>query len=200
MRLGVFGGTFDPPHVGHLIVAQEVWEALGLERLLFVPAAIPPHKAGIEVTPGEIRLRMLRAATADDPRFEVSELELQRPGLSYTVDTLRELRRLHAGAELFFIMGADQLAAFASWRAPEEVARLARLVVIGRRGLEAQDVTPGIAVEYRALPVTRVDVSAREIRERVRQGRSIRYMVPDAVRRIIEEEGLYVTDGILFHA
>lgn len=191
MRLGVFGGTFDPPHVGHLIVAQDVFEALALDRLLFVPAPNPPHKRGIEVTPGEMRLRMLEAAIAGDARFQVSDLEFQRPGPSYSVDTLRELHRIEGDGQLFFILGADQLAEFASWKEPEEVARLAELVVIGRGGWEPWNVKPRIDIRYRELVVTRVDISAREIRRRVREGLSVRYMVPESVIRIIDAEGLY---------
>ncbi|MBI4521084.1 MAG: nicotinate-nucleotide adenylyltransferase [Gemmatimonadetes bacterium] len=195
MRLGIFGGTFDPPHVGHLIAAQDIYEALELDRLLFMPASFPPHKRGVQLTPGEIRLRMLRASVAGDNRFEVSDLELRRPGPSYTVDTLREMRRHQPDGQLYFIMGADQLVGFSSWRRPQEVAELAQLVVIGRGGLEPWDVKPAIDVDYRAVAVTRVDISAREIRRRVQEGRSIRYMVTEPVLRIIEEEKLYVGAG-----
>ncbi|MBI4538253.1 MAG: nicotinate (nicotinamide) nucleotide adenylyltransferase, partial [Gemmatimonadetes bacterium] len=193
MRFGIFGGTFDPPHVGHLIVAQDIFEALELDRLLFIPAPLPPHKRGIEVTPAEIRLRMVEAAVAGDSRFEVSDVEFRRPGPSYTVDTLRDLHHGHPGAEFDLVIGTDQLAEFANWRQPEEVARLARLAVIGRGGLDPRDVQPAIDVPYRPVAVTRVDVSARAIRKRVREGRSIRYMVTEAVRRIIEEQGLYLS-------
>lgn len=195
MRLGIFGGTFDPPHVGHLIVAQDIHEALELDRLLFMPASIPPHKRGVQLTPGEIRLRMLRASVAGDNRFEVSDIELRRPGPSYTVDTLREMRRQHPDGQLYFIMGADQLVGFSSWKQPQEVAELAQLVVIGRGGLEPWDVKPAIDVDYRAVAVTRVDISAREIRRRVQEGRCIRYMVTEPVLRIIAEEKLYVGAG-----
>lgn len=189
MRLGIFGGTFDPPHVGHLIVAQDAWAALDLDRVLFVPAASPPHKVGRVRTPAELRLEMVRAATAGDERFEVDELELRREGPSYTVDTLRELRERDPGAALFFLLGADQFRGFAEWREPEEIARLARLVVLSRSGQES--VAPPIDAPRHELGVTRIDVSATEIRRRVAAGEPIRYLVPPAVEAIIQREGLY---------
>jgi nicotinate-nucleotide adenylyltransferase len=185
-RLGVFGGTFDPLHHGHLIVAGEAFEALGLDLLLLVPAAQPPHKPGTAAS-AEQRLRMLRAATAGDPRFAIEEIELRREGPSYTVDTLRELKRLHADVQLFFLLGADQFRMLETWREPDEVARLAQLVVFARAGEEiGPNRYSGIQVA-----VSRVDVSGTEIRRRIREGRSIRYYVPEAVRGIIEGEGLY---------
>lgn len=190
-RLGVFGGTFDPPHIGHLIVAQDAWQALGLDRLIFVPAAAPPHKEGVRITPAPIRLEMVRAAVAGDPRFEVSELELRRAGPSYTVDTLRELRREHPGAELHFLMGVDQFEGFPGWREPDEIARLARLVVLTRGG--GRPGGGGGAPEYphRLVEVTRIDLSATSIRARVAAGEPIRYLVPEGVTEIIGREGLY---------
>jgi nicotinate-nucleotide adenylyltransferase len=190
MRLGVLGGTFDPPHVGHLIVASDVCTALGLDRLLFIPAAAPPHKRGRVHASPELRLEMVRVATAGDPRFEVDDLELRREGESYSVDTLRQLREREPDAEIFFVIGVDQLREFASWREPEVVARLATLVVVSRAGEEAAD-GGGVAFRVRPVQVTRIDLSATEIRRRIRDGEPIRYLVPDAVREIIEREGLY---------
>jgi nicotinate-nucleotide adenylyltransferase len=190
-RLGVFGGTFDPPHHGHLIAASDAYAALRLDRLLLVPAADPPHKKGAVHASAEQRLRMLRAAVAGDPRFEVVELELRRAGPSYTVDTLRELRGLEPDAELVFLLGIDQFRALESWREPETVASLARLGVLSRDG--ESPVTGGrFPAEH--VPITRVDISATEIRRRAAAGESIRYLVPEAVRAIVEEEGLYRGD------
>ena len=185
MRIGVFGGTFDPPHLGHLIVASDACDALGLDRMIFVPAADPPHKQGQVVAPPAVRLRMVRAAIAGDARFEADDLELLREGLSYTVDTLRELNRRHPGAELYFLVGADQVRQLHTWREPEEVSRLACLAVMHRGG-EPPDVAVG--VRHRIVPVTRVDISATEIRARLRAGRTVRYLVPEAVRALVEEE------------
>lgn len=187
MRLGLFGGTFDPPHLGHLVVASDLHQALGLDRLLLVPAAEPPHKRGRVVASAEQRLQMLRAAVGDDPRLAVDDLELRRPGASYTVDTLRRLRERERPDELFLVIGVDQLRELHTWREPEELAELASIVVVPRSGGERFE-TP---YPVRWAPVTRIDLSATEIRRRVREGRPIRYLVPDAVREIIEAEGLY---------
>lgn len=188
MRIGLFGGTFDPPHLGHLIVAAEVHTRLRLDRLVFVPAADPPHKQGRVRTPAALRLAMVRAAVAGDERFEVDDLELRRGGPSYTVDTLREYRHRHPEAELYFLVGADQLREFRSWRAPDEVARLARLAVFERAGepAAAENGYPVLPV-----PVLRIDISATEVRRRVAAGESVRYLVTEPVRAIIERERLY---------
>jgi len=189
VRVGIFGGTFDPPHIGHLIVAQDVRTALSLDRVVFVPAAVPPHKRGRVVAPPELRLAMLRAAVAGDSQFEVDDLELRRAGPSYTVDTLRDLRARDPDVELFFLLGADQFREFHTWREPEAITRLATLVVLSRDGLGR--VEPGGDLAYRELAVTRVDVSATEVRRRVRANEPIRYLVPPDVEAIIRRTGLY---------
>lgn len=186
MKLGVFGGSFDPPHLGHLVAAQDACTALALDTVLFVPAAQPPHKLGRVLSPPELRLEMLEAALAADERFEACELELRRPGPSYTVETLRQLRGYHAGAELHLLMGADQFGDFASWREPDEILRLAHLVVLSREGREVP-----MAPAHLRLDVTRLDISASDIRSRVASGAPIRYLVPDPVEAIIRREGLY---------
>jgi nicotinate-nucleotide adenylyltransferase len=188
MRIGIYGGTFDPPHVGHLIVASDVFEALRLDRLVFIPSADPPHKQGQVEATAEQRLEMVRAAIADDPRFEVDDLELRREGASYSVDTLREMRKRHADAELFFVIGMDQMREMHSWREPHEVARLACLSVVTREGDRPDPATP---FRHQVVHVTRIDLSATDIRRRVREGKSVRYLVTDGVREIVEREGLY---------
>jgi nicotinate-nucleotide adenylyltransferase len=187
-RIGILGGTFDPPHVGHFMVAADVCTALRLDRLLLVPSASPPHKRGqVRATP-EQRLAMVRGAAAGDERFEVDDIELRRPGASYTVDTLRELRVRYPGAELFFVIGMDQFRDLHTWREPEEVVRLARLAVVSRDG----DALPGeSSIPVEPVSVTRVDLSATDVRRRIQAGESIRYFVPDPVREFIEREGLY---------
>ena len=189
MKLGVFGGTFDPPHLGHLIAAQEIHARLGLDRLLLVPAAVPPHKRDREVSPGAVRLEMLRAAVAGDERFEVSDMELRREGPSYTVDTLRELARLHPDATLFLAIGADQLAEFDTWRAPDEIRRLATLAAFARSGQPVPEEPPARRVEVPAI-----HLSSTEVRRRVAAGEPIRYMVPRDVESVIRREGLYAGD------
>jgi len=198
VRLGIFGGTFDPPHVGHLLAASDVFEQLALDRLLFVPAAIQPLKASRTTAPAAHRLAMVRLTIGPDPRFGVDSVELDREGLSYSVDTLREFARQFPSAELFFLVGADVLSTFAQWRDPHTVLELATLAVMTRRaenGTQELDDTISLDAEL-ARRMTRVatrrfDVSSTEIRERVRAGRSIHGFVTDAVAEYIGSHGLY---------
>ena len=191
MRLGVFGGTFDPPHVGHLIVAQDAALALDLDRVLFAPAGVPPHKRDRMLSPADARLAMTRAAVAGNGRFDVDAVELERgEGPSYTVDTLRALAERHPDAELWLLIGRDQWAEFATWREPEDVMRLASVGVLSRGG-NGSGPRPGTHERVRFVDVTRVDVSSTEIRRRVGVGESVRYLVPDAVIEIIFREQLY---------
>lgn len=188
MRIGVFGGTFDPPHLGHLVVASDACEALGLGRVLWVPSAVPPHKLRTVQAPAEARLEMVRAAIGGDPRFEADDLELRRAGPSYTVDTLRELAARHPGDELVLLIGADNLREIPGWREPAEILRLARVAVLSRDGA---GVPPDAPIPAPAVAVPRVDVSATEVRRRAAAGETIRYLVPDAVRALVERRGLY---------
>ena len=191
-RVGVFGGTFDPPHRGHSIVAAEVMEALKLDRLLWVPAGIPPHKQGRRVTPAGLRRRMVAAAIAKHPGFELCDLELKRDGISYTVDTLRRLRSAHPGWSLFLILGADLLEGFARWKEPDAIRRMAQLVAITR---DATSMPPESAVHagVRIVRVTPVDISSSEVRRRVAGGEAVSAMVAAHVMSIIEGERLYRT-------
>lgn len=196
MRLGILGGTFDPPHLGHLIVAQDAFERIPLDRLLFVPAAQPPHKLNAVATSAALRMAMVRAAVVGDDRFEVDGLELERAGPSFTVDSLRELHKRQPGAELFLLLGADQFRELATWREPEAIAELATLVILPRADIdtdrvlaEAQDAMSDARVIR--LDAIRIDVSSTEVRRRIGTGESIRYLVPDGVRRIIDRERLY---------
>src|SRR5690606_34955880 len=136
VKLGVFGGTFDPPHVGHLIAAQDALITLHLDRVLFVPARTPPHKQHKSVTPAPVRLRMIQAATAADARFEVTDIELRREGPSYTVDTLRELKAEYPQSELYLLLGVDQVREFGTWREPQTILQMAHLVMLARGGVE----------------------------------------------------------------
>ena len=192
-RLGIFGGTFDPPHLGHLVVAGDVWETLGLDRLFFVPARLPPHRTGEMLTDPSIRLEMVREAVRGDPRFAASDVEVTREGPSFTVDTLRHFRDRHAEARLFVILGVDQFARIATWHEADRVVRLARMVVFARGGERPSEVDPGMDADYRFVAVTRIDISSSEVRNRVGAGRSIRHLVPGGVGRIIGREGLYMT-------
>jgi nicotinate-nucleotide adenylyltransferase len=193
VRLGLFGGTFDPPHIGHRIVAQDVLAAAGLDRVLFIPAARPPHKQRPDMALPELRLAMLRAAIAGDDRFDADDLELHRTGPSYTVDTLGDYRNRFPDAALHLIVGADQFAELDTWHAAERVRSLARLCVMTREGDSATAHAHRVAPDDNVLdvPVTRIDLSSSMIRRRVHAGEPIRYLVPEAVEALIREHGLY---------
>lgn len=184
-RLGVFGGTFDPPHVGHRVVARDVVEGLELDRLLVVPAGRPPHREAR--LPAALRLELVREAFRGDDRIGVSDLEVAGEGPSYTVETLARIRRERSPDELWCVIGADQLRELDTWREPRRIAELARLAVMSRAGRRPSPDDAPIDVAFTPVEVTRVDLSSTRIRERLRAGRSIRYLVPDRIReRIVE--------------
>lgn len=193
MRIGIFGGTFDPPHVGHLLVAIDAVEALSLDRLLFIPAATQPFKVGQAGASPADRLAMTRCLAAADPRFAVDPIEIERAGLSYTVDTLEALAGRDPAAERFLLLGADAAAQFRDWRRPDRIRELARVVVLRRgEGEGAGALTSGgEESSFLRLATRRVDVSSTEVRARVRAGRTIRGFVPDAVADYIESARLY---------
>jgi nicotinate-nucleotide adenylyltransferase len=199
--IGILGGTFDPPHIGHLAIAEEAREALGLARVLFLPAGDPWQKAGRAVTPAAIRVAMVEAAVAGNPAFAGETCEVERTGPTYTVETLADLATRGVARDPWFILSAEALAGFATWRSPERVLGLARLAVVPRGPAD-----PGPAVDaFRArfavseerlavLDGPRLDVSSSALRARVRAGRSIRYLVPAAVAALVAEYALYATD------
>jgi nicotinate-nucleotide adenylyltransferase len=186
-RVGVFGGTFDPPHLGHLLIAEWAREELALDRVVFMPAGSPPHKRRHDLSGADARIAMTRLATSGHPRFRVSTLETRRRGLSFTVDTLRELKRSTRGAELVLILGADSLDDFRNWHEPREIMRLATLAVAARPAARPLRVRRGVI----ALHNPPVALSSSAIRARVRSGRSVRYLVPDKVARYIARHRLY---------
>ena len=188
MRTGVFGGTFDPVHVGHLAIARAALESVPLDRVVFVLARRSPLKERGPVASEADRLRMLELAVAGEPRFETSRIELDREGPSYTVDTLERL----AGADqLFLILGSDAIADFPRWKDPERIARLATLLVAERPGAPARMGDAPIV----AFDAPRLDISSRELRARAARGRSLRYLVADPVWEHIEARGLYRAEG-----
>lgn len=188
MRLGLFGGTFDPPHVGHVLAASDAYEALALDRLIWIPASTQPFKAGeVHATPVQ-RAEMLEAMVAGDPRFAVDRLEIERGGLSYTVETLEEYARRHPDARRFLLIGADLVAQLPQWRDAERLAKLAEIVVLER---DAGHEPAPRATASGQLRTRRVDVSSTEIRSRSRQGLPIHGFVTDAVSRYIAAAGLY---------
>ena len=188
MRVGVFGGTFDPPHTGHVLVAGDACEALGLDRVVWVPVAQQPLKDAPPLAPAPDRRRMVELAIQDDPRFSLDTVEMDRGGLSFTVDTLETLAERQPGAKLVLLVGADAWAAFDRWRDPERILTMAEVAVIARAGEK-----PGTVSGHAPQVVTarRVDVSSTEIRDRVRRGLPITGFVSDAVRDHITVAGLY---------
>jgi nicotinate-nucleotide adenylyltransferase len=194
-RIGLFGGTFDPPHLGHLALAEWARERLRLDRVLFVPAGLPPHKRGARLSSPAARVAMTRLAVRGNPAFRLSTLEVRRGGPSFTVDTLRALRAAHHGARLFLIMGQDSLADFATWREPAAIARLATLAVARRprpaRGAARAAARPPGRPRIVWLDNPGLELSSSAIRARARGGRSIRYLVPDAVAAFVARRRLY---------
>jgi len=195
MRLGVLGGTFDPIHYAHLFIGEEARVRLGLHQILFVPNHIPPHKCEPNLTPGEHRFAMVEAAIAGNASFKASRVELDRPGPSYTVDTLRILHQEYPAAEVYFISGLDAVVEMADWKEPLEVARLAVIVAVTRPGYASEASLEGLPRELRSrievLPSPLIEISSTMLRERVREGLPIRYLTPDPVVEYIDRHGLY---------
>ncbi|MBI1904048.1 MAG: nicotinate-nucleotide adenylyltransferase [Planctomycetia bacterium] len=201
MRLGVFGGTFDPVHLGHLLLAESCRESCRLDRVWFVPAGQPPHKTNHALTPAEKRIEMLKLAIGGHEAFDICRLEIDRPGPSYSYETLAAIRQQQPGAELFFLMGSDSLADLPTWREPAKICELAELVVVRRAGAEGPDWSriEGLASKDRidrfrrgAVEMPLVDIKSRDIRRRVAEGRSIRFMTPRAVEVYVQAQGLYL--------
>ncbi len=207
-RWGIFGGTFDPIHLGHLRAAEEVYEALALEKIIFIPAGFPPHKHRPDLSPFSLRYQMVKLAIEGVPHFEVSEIEAQLEGPSYSLLTLQELGKRFPGVEFFFILGLDAFLEFETWYHYQELPRLTHLVVIPRGpggAKEFEEKTKNLFPEARKeeiwqipggktlrfISVTRFDISATAIRELVRKRCSIRFLVPDRVRSFILKNGLY---------
>lgn len=200
-RLGFMGGTFDPVHYGHLACAEEAREALRLDGVVFIPTGRPAFKRDRPVTPGVVRLALCRAAVADNPAFDVSPLEVERPGITYAVDTLRTLRDHYpANVELVFIAGADAVSSLPRWRESDQLAHLARFAAAARPGYAVSDelkdalaAQGGFVVDY--LTPMSLDISSSDLRERAAAGRSLRYLTPEPVRALIGAYGLYRASG-----
>ncbi|GAB4504738.1 MAG: nicotinate-nucleotide adenylyltransferase [Anaerolineales bacterium] len=196
-RLGVFGGTFDPPHLGHLILAQEACAQLRLARVLWVLTPIPPHKLGQAITPVAHRLVMLQLALQDEPRFELSRLELDRPGPHYTADTLRAMQDLYPSADLILLLGGDSLRDLPTWRFAPELVAACREIGVMRRPGDSVDVAavdrqvPGVRARVRFVDAPLLEIASSEIRRRIRGGQPFRYYLPPAVYRYILEKNLY---------
>ncbi|MCX7993274.1 MAG: nicotinate-nucleotide adenylyltransferase [Fimbriimonadales bacterium] len=196
MRLALFGGTFDPVHYGHLRLAEEAREAVALDRVLFIPAAVSPFRTTERLSEPEHRLQMLRLATQDNFHFEVSEIEILRSGVSYTFDTVSALHQQNPDAELYLVLGTDTLQGFMAWREPHAIAQQCRLLVGVRPGYDLQTALERLPESVRqsvqAVPMTPLGISASAIRQRVREGRSIRYLTPPNVIEYIQQHRLYL--------
>jgi nicotinate-nucleotide adenylyltransferase len=197
LKVGLLGGSFDPPHIGHLILAEEARDQLGLDKVLFAPAGQQPLKAGQVVTDVEDRVRMTELAIAGNPSFQLSRGDVDRPGPHFTIDLVKIVAaQLPTGSDLFFLMGFDSLADLPRWREPAQLIHTAHLVALTRpdvpidwEALEAS--LPGVRERVKLLDMPELEIASRDLRERVRTGRSIRYMVPDPVRGYIEQKRLY---------
>lgn len=195
-RIGLFGGTFDPPHIAHLILGEYTAESLGLSTLLYVPAADPPHKQNEEKTPVEHRLAMLTLALAQNPRFAISRVDIDRPGPHYSADTVRIVHTENPDADIYFVIGGDSLRDLLTWHRPDLLIEHCKLAVLRRPGADVRpdmhaDKLPGLADRVVMIDAPLLDISSTVIAQRLRDGRSVRYLVPDRVLAYIHENELY---------
>lgn len=197
-RVGIFGGTFDPIHMGHMIVAETIMDEFALDRVVFIPAAEPPHKQGREISSAKHRYMMTLLATCSNPRFNVSDIELRRSGPSYSKDTLAELTKQHGSDnDFYFIVGADSIVSLHTWNRPDELLRMCHIVGASRPGCmpdmtEIRQHFGELAEKIHCLETPELEISSTDIRQRVRDGKTIRYIVPDAVEQYIYKERLYL--------
>jgi nicotinate-nucleotide adenylyltransferase len=199
VRLGIFGGTFDPIHLGHLLIAEELKFRLELSRVLFLPSNQPPHKTGQVITPNADRMTMLEKAIDGNPNFAISTVDMERPGLSFTADSLEILHQRHSSSEIFFLMGQDSLRDLPTWHEPNRIAEHARIGVALRPGINVDmnaiiNAVPDAKGRIDLVPVPLIQISSREIRRRVASGEPITYHVPSAVEAYIRSRGLYLSE------
>ena len=197
--LGILGGTFDPVHYGHLVAAEEARHAFGLDSILFIPCGRPYHKPKPPTASAEDRYEMTRLATASNPLLDVSRIEIDRPGPSYTVDTVEALKRERPGCGLYVILGTDAVEELAEWAQPERLLEQCRLIVVSRPGAPWEEVERALPPAYMEhvdrLEIPGLHISSTELRRRAAEGRPLRYLVPDAVEAYIRERGLYGAPG-----
>ncbi len=192
-RVGLFGGTFAPPHLAHLIIAQEAIQRMALDKVLFLPALVPPHKRGIPISAFGIRMRMVQAAIEKNASFEISDIESRLPSPSYTIDTLMVLTKRHPDwGSIFLILGSDSLLDLGSWKNPDAILGLATVVVYPRAGFPVEDARRTLLDQVELLDVREIPMSSTYLRGRVRRGLGLRYWVPDRVADMIKEAGLYL--------
>lgn len=198
VRIGIFGGTFNPPHLGHMLLASEVKEQACLDRLIFMPCAIPPHKANADIPSGEHRLNMVRLAIGDNPSFEVSEMEIDAGGKSYTAKTLEVMGNIYPDDRLCFIVGADSLCDMERWFCPSEIFSRAEIIVAMRGGMKSAELNAAIGLfrqkynaDIRKVDMSVIEMSSSDIRKRMKEGRSVKYMICDQVIEYIAENKVY---------
>ncbi|MBI5473766.1 MAG: nicotinate-nucleotide adenylyltransferase [Ignavibacteriae bacterium] len=191
MRLGILGGSFNPPHIGHLIVSSHISAELKLDRIVFVPTSVAPHKVNNHTASPDHRLAMLKLAVQGNPHFDVSDVELRRGGVSYSVDTLRLMKNAGHDDELFLLIGMDNLIDFHTWKSPEEILQLATVIVMTRPGFQVENVPPMMKDRVTVCSVPGIDISSREIRERANAGKPITYRVTREVEEYILRNNLY---------
>ena len=194
MKVCLFGGTFDPPHLGHLIIAQTIFEAENFDQIVFVPAYQPPHKNGMKISPVDQRLEMLNIAIKENPNFIMSDLEIERKGLSYSVDTIMDYKKqnnLNAN-ELFLLMGSDSLRQFKNWKDPKMIIDESRVIVAIRPGFRPSDIPNWILAKIQFASIPRIEISSTTIRERWVNDKTIRYMVTESVWQYINKNKLYL--------
>ena len=190
-KIGILGGTFDPIHLGHLVLAEQVKEKLKLGQVIFIPCLRSPHKTRQKLSPAKDRFRMTQLALEGNPSFSVSDIELKRKGLSYTVDTLKELKDLYPNSHIYFLTGSDVVDELGTWKDPQRLYRLAKVVIAIRPGFDEFDHRNRFAQKSIVVPITGIDVSSSEIRRRVKTGKSMKYLVPSGVEDYIRKKKLY---------
>ena len=194
MKVCLFGGTFDPPHLGHLIIAQTIFEAENFDQTVFVPAYQPPHKNGMKISPVDQRLEMLNIAIKENPNFIMSDLEIERKGLSYSIDTIMEYKKQNNlnSNELFYLMGSDSLRQFKKWKDPKMIIDESRVIVAIRPGFRPSDIPNWILAKIQFASIPRIEISSTTIRERWVNDKTIRYMVTESVWQYINKNKLYL--------
>ena len=190
-KIGILGGTFDPIHIGHLVFAEQVREKLKLGQVIFIPCFSPPHKRGRKLSPARDRFYMIQLALDCNPFFKVSDMELKRKGVSYTVDTLKQLKSLYPDSKIYFLTGSDVLNEVHTWKDPEKIYKLAKMVIAKRPGFDEFDPGNHFAKKSIIVNITSVDISSSQIRERVKKGQSIKYLVPSKIEEYIKRKKLY---------
>jgi len=190
-KIGILGGTFDPIHLGHLVLAEQVKEKLRLDQVIFIPSASPPHKTKRKLSPAKDRFQMTKLALENNPGFSISDIEVKRKGLSYTVDTLRELKNLFPDQKIFFLTGSDVLNEIQTWKDPEQIYKLVKVVIAIRPCFDIFDFENYFAKKSIIVSITGMETSSTEIRERVKKEQSIRYLVPAKVEEYIKKKKLY---------